>query len=110
MQRYPAGRRAVAAVLKDARKSVGLSQRKLSERLGRLDKYGHMIESAQQGISAEEFMAWAWACETSGSALMRCAEQLLKAQGQREPSSGVPSLWRHRSRLKMNRRSMSLLS
>lgn len=80
MQKYPARRRAVAAVLKDVRVAAKLSQRQLSAQLGEVVNYAHMIESARQGISAEELMAWAEACEITSATIMRRAEELLKAQ------------------------------
>jgi transcriptional regulator with XRE-family HTH domain len=56
MVKYPARRSAVARAVKDAREYRGISQRKLSERLGEPATYMHMIERAQQDLPVEEFI------------------------------------------------------
>jgi transcriptional regulator with XRE-family HTH domain len=57
MVKYPARRSAVAAAVKEARDYRGISQRKLSERLDEAPTYMHMIESGQQALPVEEFIA-----------------------------------------------------
>jgi hypothetical protein len=71
LQKYPARRRAVAAVLKEARVASGLSQRKLSAELHEVNNYAYMIESARQPARTEEFIAWALKCGADPVELMR---------------------------------------
>jgi hypothetical protein len=78
VQKYPARRRAVAAVLRDARLRADLSQRALSAKLDEVFNYAHMIEASRQGVSVEEFIAWAKACGARPSVLMRRIEARLK--------------------------------
>jgi transcriptional regulator with XRE-family HTH domain len=75
LQKYPVRRRAVASVLRDARLAAGLSQRALSAKLGEVSSYACMIEAARQRMPADELLAWAEACNTRASFLMRRAER-----------------------------------
>lgn len=57
MRKYPARRRAVVEVLREARLKAKLSQRALSEMLGEAATYIHEIEHGQHGVRVEEFIA-----------------------------------------------------
>jgi transcriptional regulator with XRE-family HTH domain len=57
MRKYPARRRAVISVLRDARIEAGLSQRELSVKLGEVINYIYMIEAGRRGVQVDEFIA-----------------------------------------------------
>jgi transcriptional regulator with XRE-family HTH domain len=61
MRKYAAHRRAIVAVLREAREKAGLSQRALSEKLGEHVTYVHEIETDQHSVRTEEFIAIAQA-------------------------------------------------
>lgn len=57
MRKYPARRRAIVEVLREARLKAKMSQRALSEKLGEATTYIHEIETGQHGVRVEEFIA-----------------------------------------------------
>jgi transcriptional regulator with XRE-family HTH domain len=57
VRKYAARRRAIVAVLVEAREQAGISQRALSEKLGEAVTYMHEVESGQHGVRTEEFIA-----------------------------------------------------
>ena len=63
MRKYSARRRAIVAVLVEAREAAGISQRALSEKLGEAVTYMHEVESGQHGVRTEEFIAIAEALD-----------------------------------------------
>jgi ribosome-binding protein aMBF1 (putative translation factor) len=56
MRKYPGRHRAVISAIRDARREKGISQRALSEKLGEVSNYIHMIEAGQRNVLAEEFI------------------------------------------------------
>jgi len=70
MRKYPARRRAVVEVLREARLKAKLSQRALSERLGEATTYIHEVETGQHGVRVEEFIAIAEALGMEPEALL----------------------------------------
>jgi transcriptional regulator with XRE-family HTH domain len=57
MRKHPARRRAIIAVLREAREEAKLSQRALSDALDEAATYVHEIEAGQHGVRTEEFIA-----------------------------------------------------
>ena len=57
MRKHTARRRAIVAVLTEAREQAVLSQRALSEKLGEAVTYIHEVETGQHGVRTEEFIA-----------------------------------------------------
>ncbi len=55
--KYSARQRAVAAALRKARESAGLSQRQLSERLQQPPNWIQRIESLERRVDVAEFIA-----------------------------------------------------
>jgi transcriptional regulator with XRE-family HTH domain len=66
---------ALAVVLKDARKSAGLSQIELAVRSGLSQSHISFIEKAQRGPSAESIKRIAIALQTTAGKLVDSAEQ-----------------------------------
>jgi transcriptional regulator with XRE-family HTH domain len=71
MRKYPARYRAVISAIRDARREAGISQRALSEQLGEVFTYIHVIEAGQRNVLAEEFIAISEALGIDPSELMR---------------------------------------
>ncbi len=61
--RSPARQRAIVAAIKQAREDAGLTQRQLSERLGRASNYMSKLERLQTRVSVVEFIEIAGACD-----------------------------------------------
>jgi ribosome-binding protein aMBF1 (putative translation factor) len=57
LPKYAARRRAIIAVLTEAREQAGLSQRELSAKLDEATTYVHEIENGQHRVRTEEFVA-----------------------------------------------------
>jgi len=70
MRPYPLLDRAIREQIKAARQSAGLTQRGLSEKLGRRNNYIQNIESGGQSVSASELHMIAVACNATGAKLL----------------------------------------
>jgi helix-turn-helix protein len=68
---YPARQRAVVAVIRDARREAGLSQRVLSLRLGEHHTFLSRIERLERDVTVAEFVAIAKALELDPLELLR---------------------------------------
>jgi ribosome-binding protein aMBF1 (putative translation factor) len=56
LRRFPVLQRAIAAALAEAREKAGLSQRKLSAKLGEPSNFVQRIESLERDMSAAELV------------------------------------------------------
>jgi transcriptional regulator with XRE-family HTH domain len=72
MRLYPLLDRAIREQIKTARKAAGLTQRGLSDKLGRRNNYIQNIESGRQSVSvsASELHMIAVACNATGAKLL----------------------------------------
>ena len=70
MRLYPLLDRAIREQIKTARKAAGLTQRGLSDKLGRRNNYIQNIESGRQSVSASELHMIAAACNATGAKLL----------------------------------------
>lgn len=75
MRRFPRAQRAIAAVLREARLSAGLSARGLAVKLRVPHNYVARIESLERHVSAAEFMVIAKALGVRPATLMARAEK-----------------------------------
>ena len=79
MRRFPRAQRAIAAVLREARQSAGLSARALAQLLGVPHNYIARIESMERHVSAAEFMVIARTLKVRPATLMARAEKRARA-------------------------------
>ncbi len=70
MRLYPLLDRAIREEIKAARQAAGLTQRGLSDKLGRRNNYMQNIESGRQSVSASELHMIALACNSTGAKLL----------------------------------------
>lgn len=63
--------RAIVAVLVEARKSAGLTQRDVAAKLGKPPSFVGKVESIERNLSVFEFLAWAQAVDADPVAMVR---------------------------------------
>jgi transcriptional regulator with XRE-family HTH domain len=80
LRRYPVLDLAISEQVAKARESLGLSQRELSNRLGRRNNYIQNIESGGQSITASELHVIACECGTTGPEILSRAIRVAKGK------------------------------
>lgn len=73
MQKHPVRKRAILGAIAEARRTAGLSQRQLSERLKEANNYIQRIESGERGLQVSEFVEIARALDIDPLEMLRRA-------------------------------------
>ena len=73
-----AGHQALMQVLVETRKSKGITQQELADRMDRPQSYIAKVETGERRLDVVEFLEWAQALEEEGSQLMQQIEKSKK--------------------------------